>query len=77
MEVTSMSFVSFMRTGPGRGLRIIAGAALIAGGIAIGDSAGTIIAVVGLVPLAAGAFNVCLFAPLFGLDFLGRRRATS
>jgi hypothetical protein len=72
-----MSFVSFMRSGRGRGLRIVAGGALIAGGIAIGGSGGIIVAVVGLVPLAAGAVNVCLFAPLFGLDFMGRKRAAS
>jgi hypothetical protein len=72
-----MSFVSFMRSGMGRGLRIVAGGALIAGGIAIGGSGGIIVAVVGLVPLAAGAVNVCVFAPLFGLDFMGRKRAAS
>ena len=27
--------------------------------------------------LAAGAFNACLFAPLFGLDLMGRKRAAS
>jgi hypothetical protein len=26
-------------------------------------------------PEAAGVFNVCLFAPLFGLDLMGRKRA--
>lgn len=71
-----MSFVSFMSV-PGRGLRIVAGAALIGGGIALGGAAGTIMMVVGIVPLAAGVFNVCLFAPLFGVDFVGRPRPTS
>jgi hypothetical protein len=72
-----MSFVSFMRSGAGRGLRIVVGGALIAGGIAIGAAGGTILAIVAVVPLAAGAFNVCLFAPLFGLDFMGRRRGAN
>ena len=66
-----MSFVSFMRSGAGRGLRIVAGGALIVAGIAIGGTGMTILAIVGVVPLAAGAFNVCLFAPLFGLDLHG------
>jgi hypothetical protein len=69
-----MSFVSFMRSAKGRALRIIAGGALIAAGIAIGGTGGTIVAVVGVVPLTAGAANVCLFAPLFGLNFIGRKR---
>ncbi len=66
-----------MRSGAGRGLRIVAGGALIVAGIAIGGTGETILAIVGIVPLAAGAFNVCLFAPLSGLDFMGRRRAPS
>jgi hypothetical protein len=61
--------------GAGRGLRVVAGGALIVAGIAIGGTGGTIVAIVGVVPLAAGVFNVCLFAPLFGLDFMGRKRA--
>ena len=72
-----MSFVSFMRSAAGRGLRIVAGGALIAAGLAIGGTGGTILAIVGVVPLAAGAFNVCLLAPLFGLDFTGHKRAAS
>ena len=49
-----MSFVSFMRSGAGRGLRIVAGAALIVGGIAIGGTGGTIFAIVGLRPWRQG-----------------------
>ena len=33
--------------------------------------------IVGVVPIVAGAFNVCLFAPLVGLDFTGHKRAAS
>jgi hypothetical protein len=54
-----------------------AAGALIVAGIAIGGTGGTILAIVGVVPLAAGAFNVFLFAPLFGLDFTGHKRAAS
>jgi hypothetical protein len=70
-----MSFVSFMRSAAGRGLRIVAGIALIAVGISIGGTAGVIVAVVGVVPLGAGASNVCLAGPLFGVDLRGRKPA--
>jgi hypothetical protein len=33
--------------------------------------------IVGVVPIVAGTFNVCLFAPLVGLDFTGHKRAAS
>jgi general stress protein CsbA len=69
-----MSFVTFMSSTAGRAIRVIAGAAIIAAGIASGGTSGVIIAVIGVVPLAAGAGNVCLFAPLFGADFAGRQR---
>jgi hypothetical protein len=32
---------------------------------------GWILVIVGLVPLAAGVFDWCVFAPLFGLPFVG------
>lgn len=64
-----MSFVNFMRSSGGRGLRIVAGLALIALGLLVVEgTGGTILAVVGLVPLAAGIFNFCLFGPVFGVD---------
>jgi hypothetical protein len=69
-----MSFVTFMSSTAGRAIRVIAGAAIIAAGIASGGTSGVIIAVIGVVPLAAGAGNVCLFAPLFGAHFAGRQR---
>jgi hypothetical protein len=47
---------------------------MIVGGIAIGSTGGLILAVVGVVPLAAGSANVCLFGPLFGLTLTGKRR---
>jgi hypothetical protein len=67
-----VSFVSFLRSGAGRGFRSVAGGTLIVAGLVISGTGGTILAIVGVVPLAAGAFNVCVFAPLFGLDFTGR-----
>ncbi|GAC1320176.1 MAG: hypothetical protein NVSMB25_12110 [Thermoleophilaceae bacterium] len=70
-----MAFVDFMRGSAGRLLRIVAGLALIIIGLAaVGGTGGVIIAIVGLVPLAAGIFNFCLFGPVFGVDLWGRRR---
>lgn len=59
-----MGFVKFMSSPAGRVARIVAGIALIVIGAVIGGG-GWVLAVVGLVPLAAGALDVCLFAPLF------------
>jgi hypothetical protein len=45
---------------------------LIALGIwVVSGTWGWVLIVVGLVPLAAGLFDFCLFAPLFGLPFVG------
>ncbi|MCP4164328.1 MAG: DUF2892 domain-containing protein [Chloroflexi bacterium] len=55
-----------MASTSGRVTRIVAGVALIAWGlIGLAGPIGIIIAVVGLVPLLAGLFDVCVFAPLF------------
>ena len=59
-----MGFVKFMSSPAGRIARIVAGLALIVIGIVIGG-AGWVLAIVGLLPLAAGALNICVFAPLF------------
>ncbi len=62
----------FMASGVGRVVRIVGGIALIAGGLlAIGGPAGIILAAVGLVPLLAGTFDVCVFSALFGGPFSG------
>lgn len=72
-----MAFVSFMSSTAGRLLRIVAGIALIVIGLAAGGTGGTILAVVGLVPLLAGIGNVCLFGPLLGADLKGNPRSTA
>ena len=76
-----MGFAQFMSSGLGRGLRIVAGIILIAVGLAVvGGIGGIVLAVIGLVPLLAGVFDVCLFAPLFGAPLKGadvRARAKS
>ena len=72
-----MAFTNFMSSTAGRGLRIIAGLALIGIGLAvIGGTGGIVLAVVGLVPLGAGVANVCLFGPLLGSDLHGNPKST-
>jgi hypothetical protein len=66
--------VSFMASTAGRIIRILAGIALIAWGlIGLGGATGIIVAVIGAVPLLAGLFDVCLFAPLFGNPISGSK----
>jgi DUF2892 family protein len=68
-----MGFAKFMATPYGRVLRIVAGVALIGAGFYVQGTWGLILGVVGAVPLVAGAFDVCIFAPLFGAPFVGSK----
>lgn len=62
----------FLASPAGRVIRAVAGLVLIVVGIVLVKGAGGwILAIVGLVPLAAGLFDRCVFAPLFGLPFVG------
>ncbi len=67
-----MRFVPFMSSPAGRAARVAARAALITGAVFTGGPAGWAAGVVGLVPLAAGAGNICLLAPLFHAPLRGR-----
>ncbi len=68
-----MSLINFLASGTGRWVRIIAGIILIALGLlVVKETVGIIIAVIGVVPLAAGIFDFCVFAPLFGAPFSGK-----
>lgn len=70
--------IQFLASQNGRVLRALAGIVLIVIGYLVGDTAGWIIGIIGLVPLAAGIFDFCVLAPLFGRPFWGRdiRRRT-
>ncbi len=60
-------FVSFMASTTGRVVRIVAGIALIAWGLlGLSGTTGIVVAVIGALPLLAGLFDFCVFAPLFG-----------
>ncbi|OGO54411.1 MAG: hypothetical protein A2V84_04745 [Chloroflexi bacterium RBG_16_70_13] len=65
-------FAQFMTSGLGRRARVVAGFALIAFGlVAVGGTPGVIVAAIGLVPLLAGTFDVCVFSPIFGGPLAG------
>jgi hypothetical protein len=67
-----MQFARFMASTAGRVIRIVVGLVLIVAGLAIGSVGGTVLAIVGVVPLVAGALNVCLLAPILKAPFNGK-----
>jgi hypothetical protein len=67
-------FARFINSPVGRVLRVVVGVALIAWGVTkSGSSTGIILIVVGLVPLLAGSFNLCLISALLGGPMNGAR----
>jgi len=67
-------FCTFMASGTGRIIRVVAGLALIAWGLAVvGGTTGIIVAVVGALPFLAGLLDFCVFAPLFGCPLSGSK----
>lgn len=67
-----MAFARFMAQPFGRAARVIAGLVTMGVGFAvIGGTIGWIVTVVGLVPLLAGLFKVCLIAPFIHAPFSG------
>ena len=67
-----MPILRFLASQPGRVVRAVLGVALIATGASLGGW-WWVLAVVGLLPLAAGVFDFCTLAPLFRLPLSGRR----
>ncbi len=62
----------FLASPAGRITRIVVGLALVLiGPLVVQGTVGWILAIIGLVPLLAGIFDRCVFAPLFGLPFVG------
>lgn len=70
-----MNLMSFLASSAGRLARVVAGLVLVGVGIYLvtGPSvvAGLAVGIIGLFPLFAGLFDVCVFAPLFGAPFHG------
>jgi membrane-associated protease RseP (regulator of RpoE activity) len=74
----SSAFARFMASGYGRIVRLAFGAGLVAAGPAVVPwPAGLALAAFGLVPIAAGVFNLCPVAPLWGGHFVGSRYCPS
>ena len=70
-----MKFVHFMLSIAGRLLRIVAGVVIIWLALHFLQQPWSyVIAVIGLVPIAAGLLNFCLLGPLFHVDLLGRSK---
>jgi hypothetical protein len=65
-----MGFSKFMASTAGRAVRVVAGVVLIMVGGLLGGGWWAL-AVVGLVPLATGALDVCLFNVLSGQPLSG------
>ncbi|RJP47166.1 MAG: DUF2892 domain-containing protein [Anaerolineaceae bacterium] len=67
-------FVSFMASTAGRILRAVVGAVLLYVGLQMmAGVGGIVVAVIGVVMIAAGVFDFCLFAPLFGNPLSGKK----
>ncbi len=67
-----MKFSQFMASGLGRVLRVVAGIALIYYGLfVLKNMTGYAIGAIGVAPLLAGVFDVCVFAPLFKMPLAG------
>jgi Protein of unknown function (DUF2892) len=66
-----MGFVAFMSSMAGRITRAVAGAALVVVGAVLGGG-WLVLALVGLVFIAVGVFDVCLLAPLFKQPLSGK-----
>ncbi|HCV42756.1 MAG TPA: DUF2892 domain-containing protein [Bacteroidetes bacterium] len=70
-------FAQFVNSPTGRVARIVVGLGLIGWGCAQPTGSGVVLIVLGLVPLAAGVFNLCLISALLGGPISGARIAKS
>ena len=70
-----MAFAEFMATPLGRGLRVVFGGLLIYVGLnVVHGVAGTVVALLGIVPIATGILNICILGPLLGVPLRGSSR---
>lgn len=67
-------FFGFMASVAGRATRVVVGFVLVGLGLGlVGGAGGWVMLAVGIVLVLVGAFDVCIFAPLFGKPFVGSR----
>lgn len=69
-----MTFVKFMTSNQGRMMRVIAGIVLMSIGLlVVKDTLGTVLAVIALVPIAAGLLDFCVVGAAMGYPFSGAK----
>ena len=67
-----MQFVEFMTSNAGRAVRVVLGLVIMSLGLfVVQGTVGTIMAVVGLVPLSGGVFAFCLIGGAMGYPLKG------
>ena len=67
-------FARFINSPPGRIIRIIVGLVLIIWGCThLGEGCGVVFLIIGIVPLSAGSFDLCLISPLLGGPVSGKK----
>ena len=67
-------FFGFMASIAGRAARVVVGLVLVGLGLGlVAGVGGWVMFAVGVVLVLVGALDVCLFAPLFGKPFTGKR----
>jgi hypothetical protein len=66
------AFIDFMAGPAGRLIRFVAGVVLVIIAYFVGGAWLYVLGIVGLVVLAAGLFDFCIFAPLAGLPLSGK-----
>ena len=69
-----MALAKFLASMNGRILRIVVGIVIIAVALlaSLDTAPRVILVIIGLIPLLAGIFDVCVIAPLFGLPLSGK-----
>lgn len=70
-QAANIRFAAWMAGPAGRIVRIVAGAALVVVGVAIGGVGGTIVGLIGLVPVGLGMSNRCIISKAIGAPWKG------
>ena len=70
-QIKLPGFVAFISSPAGRLIRVLAGIALIGVGLNAASINGYIVAAIGIIPLLAGAFDVCILGGLLGGPYKG------
>ena len=67
-----MNFIKFMTSNAGRAVRVVLGLVIISLGMfVVQGTVGTVMSIVGLVPLSGGVFDFCLIGAALGYPLKG------